>query len=133
MRSSTAEESGRAELASKEEALLNCAEEHSKHITAAGKAICWIVNRLLSGIVRCSVLFALKCMCLHIHPSMTPFTLTPYLQKHSSYASKRARYLVGTVRSSTRPFGPAIEKKGYVLGSFPFGCYGCFCKRVEEA
>lgn len=37
------------------------------------------------------------------------------LQEHSSCASRRARYLVGTVRSSTRPFGPAIEKKGYGL------------------
>lgn len=43
MRSSAGEESGRAELASKEEALINCAEEHSKHITAAAK-LCAVMS-----------------------------------------------------------------------------------------
>ncbi len=38
MRDSAAEESGRAELASKEEALSNCADEHSKEIAAATAA-----------------------------------------------------------------------------------------------
>lgn len=118
MPDSSEEDAGRAELASKEESLINCAEKHSEpHPLTVNTTDCFPQSS--HSVQFFEVTFLALFFEIHHSSESLKVIINPkccdFLQRPCCCASRRVHCLAGIAKSSTRHFGTATGRNGCVL------------------